>query len=95
MLAMGRIKFFVAHNLSLHDHRTAPFIVYIIVIAWLYVIIMIAVVSDSVLKGVVRFLFLGALPVGLWFWMTMRRRRRVNEVSEVSEADETRASDET
>jgi hypothetical protein len=55
--------------------------VYIIVIAWLYFVIMIAVVSDSILKGVVRFLFLGVLPVGLWFWMTMRRRQRLNETA--------------
>jgi hypothetical protein len=51
--------------------------VYIVLIAWLYVVIMIAIVSDSILKGVIRFLFLGALPTGLWLWMSLRRSRRI------------------
>lgn len=48
---------------------------YIIAIAWLYVVVMIAVVSDSILKAVIRLLFLGVLPVGLWLWMSVRRHR--------------------
>ena len=48
---------------------------HIIAIAWLYVVVMIAAVSDSILKGVVRLLFLGVLPVGLMMWMSMRRHR--------------------
>jgi hypothetical protein len=50
---------------------------YIVLIAWLYVVIMIAIVSDSILKGVVRFVFLGVIPVGLWLWMTLHRRKRI------------------
>jgi hypothetical protein len=49
-------------------------IVHIFVIGWLYVVIMIAIVSDSILKGVLRFLLLGALPCGLYFWFMLRRR---------------------
>jgi len=52
---------------------------HIIAIAWLYVVVMIAAVSDSILKGVVRLLFLGVLPVGLMMWMSMRRRRNQME----------------
>jgi biotin transporter BioY len=48
--------------------------VHIFVIGWLYVVIMIAIVSDSILKGVLRFLLLGALPCGLYFWFMVRRR---------------------
>lgn len=54
---------------------------HIFIIGWLYVVIMISIVSDSVLKGVLRFLFLGALPCGLWFWMTMRRRAAEKEAA--------------
>jgi hypothetical protein len=36
---------------------------------------MIAAVSDSVLKGVVRFVLLGALPVGLLLWVKLMRYR--------------------
>lgn len=56
---------------------------YIIAIAWLYVVVMIAVVSDSILKGVIRLLFLGVLPVGLWLWMSVRRHR--NRVAQAAE----------
>jgi len=52
---------------------------HIIAIAWLYVVVMIAAVSDSILKGVVRLLFLGVLPVGLMIWMSMRRHRNQME----------------
>lgn len=48
---------------------------YIIAIAWVYVVVMIAVVSDSWLKGIVRFVFLGAIPIGMLIWLTVRRRR--------------------
>ncbi len=48
---------------------------YVIAIGWLYVVVMIAAVSDSLLKGVVRFIFLGALPVGLLLWVKLMRYR--------------------
>jgi len=48
---------------------------YLIAIGWLYVVVMMAVVSDSILKGVIRLLFLGVLPVGLWLWISVRRHR--------------------
>ncbi len=48
---------------------------YIIVIGWLYVVIMIAIVSDSWLKGIVRLLFLGVLPVAILLLFSARRRR--------------------
>jgi biotin transporter BioY len=54
---------------------------YIIAIAWLYFVIMISVVSDSILKGVIRFLFLGALPAALIWWMSMRKRTPPEEES--------------
>jgi uncharacterized membrane protein len=87
MLAMGRIDFSRSIAISISDATRRSMIadyqfksrsaVYIVLIAWLYVVIMIAVVSDSILKGVVRLVFLGVIPVGLWFWMSLRRSRRV------------------
>lgn len=56
---------------------------YIIAIAWLYVVVMIAAVSDSILKGVIRLLFLGILPVGLWLWIAARRHRNRMEAAGV------------
>ena len=47
----------------------------IIAIGWLYVVLMIAAVSDSLLVGIVRVLFLGVLPVGLLLWIKLRGYR--------------------
>lgn len=54
---------------------------HVLVIGWLYVVVMISVVSDSVLKGIVRFVFLGVIPVGLWMWFTIQKRRRQLEAA--------------
>ncbi|MBL8309202.1 MAG: hypothetical protein JNL19_02155 [Burkholderiales bacterium] len=48
---------------------------YLVLIGWLYVVAMITLVSDSLLKGVVRLLFLGVLPVLLVIWIKRLRRR--------------------
>lgn len=47
----------------------------IVAIGWLYVVMMMAAVSDSLLKGIVRLLFLGVLPVGLLLWIKLRSYR--------------------
>ena len=62
---------------------------YVIAIGWLYVVMMIAAVSDSLLKGVIRFVFLGALPVGLLLWFKlMRYRAREAERAQAADASE-------
>ncbi len=53
---------------------------YIIAIAWLYFVIMMAIVSDSIVVGLLRFVFLGAIPAGLLLWMALRRRQAQNEI---------------
>ena len=57
---------------------------YIVAIGWLYVVVMIAVVSDTLLKAVVRVLFLGVLPIAILLWTrSLRRpRRRGGEVDD-------------
>lgn len=47
----------------------------IVAIAWLYVVVMIAAVSESLLIAIVRLLFLGVLPVGLLLWIKLRQHR--------------------
>ena len=68
---------------------------YVIAIGWLYVVVMIAAVSDTLLKGIIRFVFLGALPVGLLLWVKlMRYRARETERAQAGDAlDVTRAPD--
>ena len=59
---------------------------YVIAIGWLYVVVMIAAVSDSLLKGVIRFVFLGALPFGLLLWVKLIRYR-AREAARVKATD--------
>ena len=70
---------------------------YVIAIGWLYVVMMMAAVSDSLLKGVIRFVFLGALPVGLLLWVKlMRYRAREAERAQAGEgSDSLRSVDES
>lgn len=64
---------------------------HVLVIGWLYVVVMISVVSESLLKGIVRFVFLGVIPVGLWMWFTIQKRRRQLEAAQT---EATQAADE-
>ena len=51
---------------------------YIVAIGWIFVIIMMAITSTSVLSGVVTLFCYGILPLGLFLWIvgTAQRRRR-------------------
>jgi len=49
---------------------------HIIAIAWLYVVVMIAVVSDTLWIGVLHFTLLGALPLAVVLALGRLRRQR-------------------
>ena len=51
----------------------------IVAIGWLYVVVMIAAVSDTLLKAVVRVLFLGVLPIAIPLWTRGLRRPKRRE----------------
>ena len=82
---------------SCAEQTQSNYHVYVIAIGWLYVVTMIAAVSDSLLKGVIRFVFLGALPVGLLLWVKlMRYRTREAERQQATEhVDVTQTPDES
>lgn len=50
---------------------------YIVAIAWLYVVMVVAVADTSVVGGVLTFVFWGLFPLGLFLWVfgTPARRR--------------------
>ena len=54
----------------------------IVAIGWLYVVMMIAAVSDTLLIGVLRLLFLGVLPVGLLLWIKLKSFRARAEAAQ-------------
>jgi len=49
---------------------------YIIVIAWLYVVILMAVTEKSVTAGLLTFIFYGLLPCALLLWLLGTKHRR-------------------
>lgn len=52
---------------------------YLIAIPWLYVALLAAVAEDSVVGGVLTFLFYGLAPLALTLWLfgsPLRRRRQ-------------------
>ena len=52
---------------------------YVIAIAWVYVILLVAISDTTIVGGVLTFLFAGVLPLGLFLWLAgtpARRRRR-------------------
>jgi len=59
--------------------------VYIIAIAWLYVILMMAATDASVVAGVMDFLLYGLLPVGIVYYLAGSRRRRARRRTKASE----------
>ncbi len=49
--------------------------IYIVLIAWLYVILMIAVMQKTLVAGVATFLFFGLAPCALLVWLIGKPRR--------------------
>ena len=67
---------------------------YLIAIAWLYVALLAAVTDNSVVGGVLTFVFYGLAPMTLFLWLfgtpTRRwrwRRRRVGDLNDRAETD--------
>ncbi|HWT72520.1 MAG TPA: hypothetical protein VN361_10060 [Oxalicibacterium sp.] len=48
---------------------------YIIAIAWIYIVLMMSVTETSVVAGVMTFLLYGALPVGILYYLAGSKRR--------------------
>jgi hypothetical protein len=52
---------------------------YIVAIAWLYVVLMMSITERSLIAGIMTFLFYGLLPCGLLVWLVgtpLRKRRK-------------------
>ena len=61
---------------SLRHQTPAP--MHIVIIAWLYVILMMALTSTSVLGGIALFAGAGLAPVLVLVWLLGRRARRAS-----------------
>jgi hypothetical protein len=56
-------------------HRCASIAVHIVILAWLYVIGMMALTSATSTGGLALFAGVGICPVLLWSWLAARRAR--------------------
>ena len=64
---------------------------YIIAIAWLYVVILIAAADTSVVGGVLTLVFFGLLPLALFLWLfgtPARRRARAQQEAKQEQSEE-------
>jgi hypothetical protein len=66
--------------------------IYIVVIAWLYVILMIAILQKTLVAGVTMFLFFGLAPCALVVWLMGRPARRRGLARNVTEEDSATAT---
>ena len=66
---------------------------YLIAIAWLYVALLAAVTDNSVVGGVLTFVFYGPAPMALFLWLfgtsSRRRRQREREAKGLNDRAET------
>jgi hypothetical protein len=61
--------------------------VYIVAIAWLYVVMLMALTEPSFVAGVSTFIFYGLLPLALLLWLVGTPQRRRNQRKRASDAD--------
>lgn len=59
---------------------------YLVPIAWLYVVILVAAAEDTIVAAVLTFVFWGLAPLALFLWLfgtpARRRRRLVREAEQ-------------
>ena len=53
---------------------------YIVVIAWLFVILMMAITAGSITAGLLTFFFYGLAPCALLLWLVGTPQRRRNKL---------------
>lgn len=58
---------------------------YIIVIAWMYVVILMAATEKSLTAGLLTFVFYGALPCALFLWILGAKHRRHHQYKQLLE----------
>ena len=66
---------------------------YIVALAWIYVVLMVSIMQPTVLKGVVTFLGTGLLPLALFLYLMGTPQRRRNQKRAEAAASETAASE--
>ena len=60
---------------------------YIIVIAWLYVVVLMAATEKNVVSGILTFLFYGLIPCALLLWILGVNHRKFKKIQSQNQAD--------
>lgn len=55
---------------------------YIVAIAWLFVVLILSISQNSILAGVLTLLFWGVIPLGLLLWIVGTPARHLRKVRE-------------
>lgn len=51
---------------------------YVVAIAWIYVIALVALTQPTFVRGLATFVFAGLAPLALWLWLVGTPQRRRN-----------------
>ncbi len=60
---------------------------YIIVIAWLYVVVLMAATEKNVVSGILTFLFYGLIPCAILLWILGVNHRKFKKIQAQNQAD--------
>lgn len=62
---------------------------YIVAIAWIYVVLMMSITEHSIIAGIMTFVFYGLAPLALFLWIfgTSARRRATHRKSLLAQAE--------
>lgn len=66
---------------------------WIVAVAWIYVVALMAATEPTVVHGVMTFLFYCALPLSILFYLTGSKRRRARREAQASREAATPAGD--
>ena len=68
---------------------------HIAAVGWIYVVLMMAITEDSVVAGIMTFLFYGVLPVALIMYLAGTGNRKRRRAQEHAASDETNLAQKT
>lgn len=62
---------------------------YIVAIAWIYVVLMMSITENSIIAGIMTFVFYGLAPLALFLWIfgTPGRRRAAHRREQLAQAE--------
>ncbi len=64
---------------------------YIIVIAWLYVVVLMAATEKNVISGILTFLFYGLIPCAIFLWIFGAKHRRFKQQQKLMQQEPNQA----